>query len=135
MARLGREREALRHEGRALEVRQAQMAQAQQLMADEFAEMEALVRREEPYGGAVVRLARERHEAEESVAPLRLRLRHADEEAEALRRDLARLRARNDALHERERRRKQGEPAWSGSAAAEPTGAPSPQPWIGQMQL
>ena len=50
-------------------------------------------------------------------------------------RDLARLRARNDALHERERRRKQGEPAWSGSAAAEPTGAPSPQPWIGQMQL
>ena len=56
------------------------MAQAQQLMADEFAEMEALVRREEPYGGAVVRLARERHEAEESVAPLRLRLRHADEE-------------------------------------------------------
>ena len=135
VARLGREREALRHEGRALEVRQAQMAQAQQLMADEFAEMEALVRREEPYGGAVVRLARERHEAEESVAPLRLRLRHADEEAEALRRDLARLRARNDALHERERRRKQGEPAWSGSAAAEPTGAPSPQPWIGQMQL
>ena len=135
VARLGREREALRHEGRALEVRQAQMAQAQQLMADEFAEMEALVRREEPYGGAVVRLARERHEAEESVAPLRLRLRHADEEAEALRRDLARASAPATTRFTSASGGANKASPRSGSAAAEPTGAPSPQPWIGQMQL
>ena len=105
-ASLEHEREELQRTATAAARREARRAETAEIVAQELADLQAVLAKTEPPGPAVLRLARERSEALEQLLPAQRRVLELEEDLAAYMQQVERLRVRNAALLERERMRR-----------------------------
>jgi DNA repair exonuclease SbcCD ATPase subunit len=103
---LEEQREELERAAQAAERREARRAETADLMAQELADLQSVLEGQEPPGPAVVRLARERTTALEALLPAQRRAAELEEDLEEAYQQIERLRVRNAALLDRERKRR-----------------------------
>ena len=75
------------------------------LVAQELSELQAFVSGSEPPGPALIRISRERMRALEELLPAQRRIAELEEDVGWYEQKIGKLKARNSALLERERRR------------------------------
>ena len=103
---LEEQREELERAAQAAERREARRAETADLVAQELADLQSVLEGQEPPGPAVVRLARERTIALEALLPAQRRAAELEEDLEEAYQQIERLRVRNAALLDRERKRR-----------------------------
>jgi hypothetical protein len=103
---LEEQREELERAAQAAERREARRAETADLRAQERADLQSVLEGQEPPGPAVVRLARERTTALEALLPAQRRAAELEEDLEEAYQQIERLRVRNAALLDRERKRR-----------------------------
>ena len=102
---LEEEREQLQRTAQASARREARRAETQEIIAQELADLQAVVEGMDQPGPALIRISRERMDALEQLRPMQRRVDELEEDLEAYEKQIERLKARNAALLERERRR------------------------------
>lgn len=103
---LEEQRAALQRAAQAAARREARRAETAELVAQELADLQAVLEKQEPPGPAVVRIARERNAALADLLPAQRRVAELEEDLASATQQIERLRVRNAALLDRERRRR-----------------------------
>ena len=103
---LEEERSSLQRTAQQAARREARRAETAELVAQELADLQAVLLKHEPPGPAIVRIARERQEALAQLLPAQRRATELEEDLSHCMQQVERLRVRNAALLDRERARR-----------------------------